>query len=75
MLNAVAAWPSSSMSTSSTAPPAACSAARYEPSLATVSGSRYPPPDAAIRSIASTYSGGCTAVRSAWSTSEDSTRS
>ena len=35
------------MSTSSTAPPAACRAARYDPSLATVSGSRYPPPDAA----------------------------
>ena len=29
----------------------------------------------AIRSIASTYSRGCTAVRSAWSTADDSTRS
>ena len=40
-----------------------------------VSGSRWPPPWAEIRSIASTYCSGCTAVRSERATGGDCTRS
>ena len=49
------ASPATSASTSAHAPPAACSAASYDPALATVSASNAPPPASLISRTESTY--------------------
>jgi hypothetical protein len=51
------------------APPAACSAAPYEPALAIVSGSNAPPPASETSRTAVTYGSGWTAVSASRSTS------